>query len=78
MITKLVDGAYKYKAEFLDKVKFKEPAPEDKTKGESVEFGTVELEGMIQVMPSGAWSKSATFATKAEAEAYLDTCFGVV
>lgn len=77
VITKLVNGVYKYKAEFLCKVKFKEPAPEEKTKGESVEFGTVDLEGGISVMPSGQWSKSATFATKAEAEAYLDDCFGV-
>lgn len=78
VITKLVDGAYKYKAEFLSKVKFKEPAPEDKTKGDSVEFGTVEIEGMISVLPNDTWSRSKTFPTKAEAEEYLDTCFGVV
>lgn len=77
VITKLVNGAYKYKAEFLSKVKFKEPAPEDKTKGDAVEFGTVEIEGMIAVLPDGVWSRSKTFTTRAEAETYLDTCFGV-
>lgn len=78
VITKLVSGAYKYKAEFLAKVKFKEPAPEDKTKGASVEFGTVDLEGTIAALPNKKWSKSATFDTKAAAEAYIDTCFDVV
>ena len=78
IITKLVGGTYKYKAEFLSKVKFKEPAPEEKTKGESVEFGTTDLEGGIAVLPNAEWSKSATFATLAEAESYLDDCFGVV
>lgn len=78
VITKLVGGDYKYKAEFLSKVKFKEPAPEEKTKGESVEFGTVELEGGIAVLPSNVWSRTATFDTLAEAEAFLDDCFGVV
>lgn len=77
VITKLVNGAYKYKAEFLSKVKFKEPAPEDKTKGESVEFATTDLEGGIATLPNGEWSRSKTFDTKDEAEAYIDTCFGV-
>lgn len=77
VITKIVDGAYKYKAEFLSKVKFKEPAPEDKTKGETVEFGTVDLEGGIAVLPNGEWSRSKTFDTKDAAEAFLDACFGV-
>lgn len=78
VLTKIMNGAYKYKAEFLSKVKFKEPAPEDKTKGESVEFGTTDLEGGIAVLPSGEWSRSKTFDTKAEAETFIDTCFGVV
>lgn len=78
VVTKIMNGAYKYKAEFLSKVKFKEPAPEDKTKGESVEFGTTDLEGGISVLPNGQWSRSKTFDTKDEAEAYIDTCFGVV
>lgn len=78
IITKLVGGEYKYKVEFLSKVKFKEPAPEEKTKGASVEFGTVELEGGIAVLPSKIWSKTATLDTLAEAESFLDDCFGVV
>jgi len=77
IITKLVGGDYKYKVEFLSKVKFKEPAPEEKTKGESVEFGTVELEGSIAVLPSNVWSKTGTFDTLAEAQDFLDDCFGV-
>lgn len=78
IVTKIVNGAYKYKVEFLSKVKFKEPAPEDKTKGESVEFGTTDLEGGISVLPSGEWSRSKTFDDKTAAATFLDACFGVV
>ena len=39
IITKMVGGVYKYKVEFLRKVKFSEPSQENDTKGESLEFG---------------------------------------
>lgn len=77
IITKLVNGVYKYKAEFLYKVKFMEVMPEDKTKGDKIEFGTVELSGAIHTLADEKWSASATFPTVAEAQEYLDTCFGV-
>lgn len=78
IVTKMVDGAYKYKAEFIAKVKFKEPSQEENTKGDSVEFGTVTLEGDASTLSTGQWSKTNTFETVAEAVTYLDTCFGVV
>ena len=79
VITKMVNGVYKYKAEFLCKVKFKEPGQEDQTKGESVEFSTPEIEGTIFSLgdTDGTWSKTKTFASKALAQAYLSACFGV-
>lgn len=77
VITKIVGGAYKYKAEFLAKVKFKLTIPEEKTKGESVEFQTAPLSGDVIVPLNGEWSKTKTFDTKAEANAFLDDCFGV-
>jgi len=77
VITKIVGGAYKYKAEFLAKVKFKLTIPEEKTKGESVEFQTAPLSGDVIVPLNGEWSKTQTFDTKAAALAYLDDCFGV-
>lgn len=72
VITKMVGGAYKYKVEFLYKVKFAEPSQEDNTKGESLEFSTSELEGTVATLANGDWSKTKTFDTKAEAITFLE------
>lgn len=76
IITKMVSGVYKYKVEFLKKVKFSEPSQENDTKGESVEFGTSEIEGMVSALANGEWSATKTFNTFAEAQAYLEGFFG--
>jgi len=75
IVTKMVSGAYKYKVEFLSKVKFAEPSQEDNTKGESVEFGTVEIEGTVATLADGTWSKAQTFDTRTEAVTYLESLF---
>lgn len=72
IVVKIVNGVYKYKVEFLYKVKFAEPSQEDNTKGESLEFATGELEGKVSALENGDWSKTKTFATKAEAITYLE------
>lgn len=72
VVTKMVNGVYKYKVEFLCKVKFAEPSQDDQTKGESVEFGTVEIEGTIAQLKNGDWSKAKTFDTYSAAVAYLE------
>lgn len=72
VITKVINGAYKYKVEFLYKVKFSEPSQEDKTKGDKVDFSTVELEGVASTLANGDWSKAKTFDTKQEAITYLE------
>lgn len=76
IITKLVGGVYKYKVEFLNKVKFSEPSQDNSTKGESVEFGTSELSGIVSKLANGDWSKTKTFNTMAEAQNYLESFFG--
>lgn len=76
IVTKIVGGSYKYKVEFLKKVKFSEPSQEDNTKGESLEFGTSELEGTVAALADGSWSASKTFNTLAEAQTYLNGFFG--
>ena len=73
ILTKIVAGVYKYKVEFLSKVKFKETMPDEKTKGESVEFTTVSVEGTVMKKANGEWSKTKTFATYDEASEYLDS-----
>ena len=72
ILTKIVNGIYKYKVEFLPKVKFSEPAQEETTKGDSIEFKTPTIEGTVTKLADGTWSKAKTFTNKAEAIAYLE------
>lgn len=76
VVTKMVNGAYQYKVEFLYKVKFSEPSQENTTKGESVEFGTTEIEGIVNALANGNWSVTNTFDTKQEAITYLEGLLG--
>lgn len=78
IVTKIVDNVRSYKVEFIAKVKFKEPNQEENTKGDAVEFGTTTIEGDASTLSTGVWSKTKTFTTVADAEDYLDACFGVV
>lgn len=73
IVTKMVNGAYKYKVEFLYKVKFSEPSRDETTKGESIEFGTPSVEGIISTLDDtdGTWCKTKTFSTKSDALTYL-------
>lgn len=72
IITKVVNGVYKYKVEFLSKVKFKDAMPDEKTKGESIEFTTSSLEGTVLKLADGTWSKTKTFTTYTDAIEYLE------
>lgn len=76
VITKMVGGVYKYKVEFLKKVKFAEPSQDNSTKGENVQFGTSELSGIVSTLANGDWSATKTFDTMADAQAYLNSFFG--
>ena len=71
IITKMVSGVLFYKAEVLFKVKFAEPSQDNSTKGESIEFGTSEIEGTIATLADGRWCTSQTFTTKANALAFI-------
>ena len=72
VVTKMVNGVYKYKVEFLYKVKFSEPSAENSTKGENLEFATTEIEGTVAALQNGNWSVAKTFTAKADALAYLE------
>lgn len=72
IINKMVNGALKYKVEFLYKVKFKEPSQEEETKGESLSFKTPELEGTVATLANGDWSVTETFESRAEAITFLE------
>ena len=80
IIPKIVGGVRKYKVEFFPRVKFTEISGDNKTRAESVEFGTTSLTGVvypidtpINGMASGVWEKHNTFDTLTEAETYLDS-----
>lgn len=75
IITKMVGGVYKYKVEFLKKVKFSEPSQDNTTKGQNLEFGTSELQGNVASLANGDWSATSTFDSMAEAQAYLNAFF---
>ncbi len=75
ILTKVVNSVYKYKVEFLSKVKFKDAMPDEKTKGENIEYTTTSIEGSVLKLKDGTWSKSKTFTDYAQAEAYLDSLF---
>lgn len=72
IVVKMVSGVYKYKVEFLYKVKFSEPSQENNTKGESVEFGTTEIEGTVAALANGNWSIAKTFTSRSSALTYLE------
>ena len=73
ILTKMVNGAYKYKVEFLYKVKFSEPSKDEQTKGENIEFSTPSVEGVVATLSDipNTWSKAKTFNNKADALTYL-------
>lgn len=80
ILTKMVDGAYKYKVNFLYKVKFSEPSNDESTKGETVEFSTPSIEGIISTLRDnkGTWGISKTFDSKSDAITYLQGLLGIV
>ena len=81
IVTKMVNGAKKYKVEFFPRVKFSKITTDAKTRGEGVEFGTTTIEGVVYPLTeafngltAGVWEKHQTFDTEAAATAYLDSC----
>ena len=81
IITKIVNGARKYKVEFFPRIKFtKANGDSAKTKGDSVEFSTTTIEGTVFPLEKDLnklkaldWENHKTFDTYAEAETYLDS-----
>ena len=63
IVTIMQDGALKYRAVFLPKVKFQEPSSDNSTKGETTEFGTYEIEGTVMPNADGDWRKEQIFET---------------
>ncbi len=75
---KVVGGVKKFRAIWLPKVQFAEPADTNATKGDTVAFATPVLEGTIMLDEDGVWKYEQTFTTEAEAKTYLDGKAGIV
>ncbi len=81
IVTKQVKGVKSYKVEFFPRVKFTKITTDNKTRGESVEFGTTSIEGTvfpvdtpINGIAAGTWELHKTFTLESDAATYLDTC----
>lgn len=79
IIPKIVGGVRKYKVEFFPRVKFTEVSGDNKTRAESVEFGTTSLTAVVMPLdevtngiPAGTWEKHNTFDDLEDAETYLN------
>lgn len=80
IVPKIVDGVKKWKVEFFPRVKFTKITTDRKTRGESVEFATTNIEATVLPLSKaingleiGDWEKHDTFDTESAAETYLDT-----
>lgn len=78
VVVLMEDNVRKYRTEFIKKVKFSEPSQDDTTKGESVEFGTVEIEGTISALANGDWSEAKVFTKQEDAIAHIEELLGTV
>lgn len=61
-----------YQPKIIKKVQFAEPSEETTTKGKSVEWQTPSLTGTILVPKDKYWKRQTTFATEAEAMAWIE------
>lgn len=75
---KMVRGVRKYRAIWLTKLQFAEPADNNATKGETTVFTTPVLVGTIMLDDNGDWKKENTFDTEEEAVTYLNGKAGIV
>lgn len=72
------NGVRKYRATWLYKTQFSEPADEGATKGRNIEFATEAISGKIMELANGQWKDRATFATELDAKAWVDGKAGLI
>lgn len=70
-------GVNSWRAIWLKKVQFKEPATDLTTKGESTEFKTPTIEGTVMMACDSKWKEEGTFSSEAGAVAWLNAKSGV-
>ena len=70
-------GVPSWRAIWLKKVQFTDPADVSKTKGESIEFQTPTLDGEIMAAVDGDYKEQGTFSSEAGAIAWLNVKAGI-
>lgn len=68
----LLNNQRLYKATVYMRAKYSPPGAEYTTKGQTVTFGDVTLNGALMRNADGVWKKEKTFTTQSEAVAYLN------
>ncbi len=77
IVSKIIGGKTKFRAQFFPKTKFKVFIPEASTKGENLEFKTITVEGVTMPNKYGDWESHCDVDTLAEAKDELDKYFTV-
>ena len=75
IVSKIVDGNTKYRAQFFPKMKFKVFVPEASTKGENLEFKTITVEGLTMPSKYGDWEAHIDVDTLESAKEQLNKFF---
>jgi phi13 family phage major tail protein len=73
--TRIKNNVQEFRAQFFPKVKFKPFISDANTKGDSVEFGTVSVEGLTIANSLGYWEYHSDVATEAAAITALNAFF---
>ena len=74
---KRVRGVNYWRAIWLKKVKFGEPADDLETRGESIAFKSHAIEGTIMEAVDGRWKEEGTFSTEEKARNWLNGKAGI-
>lgn len=79
VVKKQKNGALKYRAIVLSKIKFKLPEETAKTEGETIDWQTPTLEADIMRADDvkHTWKRESTFDAQADAVAYVKTALGI-
>lgn len=72
----MVNNVRRYVATVVYKVKFGEASNEYSTKGDTIEFKTPNLEGVIAGISSNEWKKTKVFDTADEADKWIKDILG--
>ena len=75
-VDEMISGKRQYAATIIYKVTFSESAEDYTTKGETIEFKTPSIEGIIAGLETGEWKTTKTFDTAEQADTWLRSTLG--